>query len=211
VRQWKSLKGRIDEPRYLAVLAALEYQAGHAQVWRDAVNTWFLRTSGIPDLKGRAGLFPGRYEAEAMELAGYMPVEVERFEAASGSKAIACNVQTCTASMRFDGRPGWYDISVRYFDQNDGVARFRLLVNDQVIEEWVADDKLPTSNIDSHSSTRRVVSGVALRPGDTIRVEGTPEGADRAGLDYIEILRGAGLRPATAVSTPPRPEARSTT
>jgi hypothetical protein len=147
-----------------------------------------LRTSGIPDRKGRAGSFPGRYEAEAMELTGYVPVEVERFEVASGSKAVACSARICAASMRFDGQPGWHDISVRYFDQNDGVARFRLIVNDQVIEEWMAGDKLPTRNIDSHSSTRRVVSGVALRPGDTIRVEGTPEGADRAGLDYIEIF-----------------------
>jgi len=39
VRQWKSLRGRIDEPRYLEVLARLEYQAGYAQVWRDAVTT----------------------------------------------------------------------------------------------------------------------------------------------------------------------------
>ena len=39
------------------VLARLEYQAGHAQVWRDAVCNWFLRTSGIPDAQGRVGHF----------------------------------------------------------------------------------------------------------------------------------------------------------
>ena len=27
-----------------------------------------------------------------------------------------------------------------------------------------------------------------LRPGDVIRIEGTPDGAERAPLDYIEVL-----------------------
>ncbi len=187
VRQWKSLKGRIDEPRYLAVLAALEYQAGHAEVWRDAVNTWFFRTSGIRDRSGRVGSFPGRYEAEAMELSGYAPVQVSRFEAASGGKAVACNAEACAATMRFDGRAGWYHVGIRYFDQNGGVARFRLWVNNQPLEEWLADDTLPTRSIDAHSSTRRVVPGVALRPRDIIRIEGMPGGGDSAGLDYLEI------------------------
>src|SRR5260370_42153473 len=43
VEEWKSLKRRIDEERYAAVLARLEYQAGHAIVWRDAICNWFLR------------------------------------------------------------------------------------------------------------------------------------------------------------------------
>jgi alpha-glucuronidase len=189
VRQWKSLAGRIDEPRYLEVLAALEYQAGHAQVWRDAVNTWFLRTSGIPDRKGRAGVFPGRHEAEAMQLDGYTVTDVTPWEAASGSKAIICTAAGgCAASLRHEGAPGWYDVSVRYFDQNNGVSRFRLWVNGQLIEEWAADDRLPTRRIDAHSSTRRLVRGVALRPADLLRIDGMGDGGERAALDYIEIL-----------------------
>jgi hypothetical protein len=56
VQQWKSRVTRIDEQRYRELLARLEYQAGHAEVWRDAVNSWFLRTSGIPNRKGGVGL-----------------------------------------------------------------------------------------------------------------------------------------------------------
>ncbi len=37
VRDWKALAGRVDDERYHAVLAQLEYQAGQAIVWRDAV------------------------------------------------------------------------------------------------------------------------------------------------------------------------------
>ena len=36
VEQWKLVKGHIDDERYAATLSRLEYQAGHAIVWRDA-------------------------------------------------------------------------------------------------------------------------------------------------------------------------------
>ena len=52
-RDWKALAGRVDERRYGEVLAQLEYQAGQAAVWRDAVSQWFLRESGIADAQDR--------------------------------------------------------------------------------------------------------------------------------------------------------------
>jgi len=190
VRQWKSLKGRIDEQRYREVLGRLEYQAGYAQVWRDAVNTWFLRTSGIPDAKGRAGHFPNRREAEGMELEGYQVVDVKPWEAASGSKAIQCGspAQRCAASFEYEGKPGWFDLRVQYFDTDNGVAHFRAFLGTQLVDEWAAADDIPTRRIDAHSSTRRLIAGLALRPGDKLRIEGTPDGGDAAALDYVEIL-----------------------
>jgi alpha-glucuronidase len=53
VAQWESMQGEIDEQRYAEVLKKLNYQAGHATVWRDAVVNWFFNKSGIPDMKGR--------------------------------------------------------------------------------------------------------------------------------------------------------------
>jgi alpha-glucuronidase len=55
VTQWQSLHGQIDDERYNAILDRLEYQAGHAIVWRDTVVNWFFKASGIPDAKGRVG------------------------------------------------------------------------------------------------------------------------------------------------------------
>lgn len=188
VRQWKQLRGRVDDRRFQEVLAQLEYQAGQAQVWRDAVTEWFRRASGIADAKGRVGHYPGRVEAERMSLQGYAVWEITPWEAASGGKAIACPAASCTASTRFNGEPGWYSIRVRYFDQNDGVSRFRLWVGKQLVDEWSADDHVPARRMDGSSSARRVARGIALRPGDEIRIEGTPDGGEAAGLDYIEIL-----------------------
>src|SRR3984957_13774971 len=104
VRQWKSLKQHVDNERYADVLARLEYQAGHAIVWRDAICNYFLRESGIADSKGRAGHFPNRIEAEAMQLQGYVPVDVTPWEDASGSKAIECtHAEGCSAFFSFGG------------------------------------------------------------------------------------------------------------
>jgi len=52
IAQWKSLAGHIDEDRYRDILARLQYQAGEAIVWRDAICDWIYRLSGIPDEKG---------------------------------------------------------------------------------------------------------------------------------------------------------------
>jgi alpha-glucuronidase len=193
VRQWKLLKDDIDDERYARVLAKLEYQAGHATVWRDAVCDWFLRTSGIPDARGRAGHFPGRFEAEAMNLDGYQVLDVTPWETASGGKAVVCPSPrpSCSASLRFTGKPGWYDVSVEYFDQNNGVSHFQLFVNRQLVDLWAADDSLPSTRPDGSSSTRRTITGLALRPGDTVRIEGSPNGDERASLDYMEIQASA--------------------
>jgi alpha-glucuronidase len=58
IAQWKVLAGHIDEERYGDVLARLEYQAGQAIVWRDAICNWIYGLSGIPDDKGRVGSQP---------------------------------------------------------------------------------------------------------------------------------------------------------
>jgi alpha-glucuronidase len=190
VRQWNSLQGHVEEERYAAVLARLEYQAGHAIVWRDAICNWFLRISGIPDAHGRVGHHPDRIEAEDMQLQGYVPFEVTPWETASGGKAIECagQAQHCEAMFRFDRAAGWYELHVEYFDQNNGESKFRLFVGDQEVDEWVANDHLPATKPGGDSSTRRRISGLALRPGDKIRIEGFPDGEEHAPLDYIEIL-----------------------
>ncbi|HUC93715.1 MAG TPA: alpha-glucuronidase family glycosyl hydrolase [Paenibacillus sp.] len=53
VAEWRSLEGFIDDDRFTEVLERLRKQAGHAKEWRDIINTYFLRKSGIPDERGR--------------------------------------------------------------------------------------------------------------------------------------------------------------
>ncbi|MEN3361598.1 MAG: alpha-glucuronidase [Mycobacteriales bacterium] len=50
---WRGLAGRIDEVAFQNVLERLERQLDSAREWRDQVNTYFWRKSGIPDAHGR--------------------------------------------------------------------------------------------------------------------------------------------------------------
>jgi alpha-glucuronidase len=184
---WRGLRGRVDEQRYQAVLARLEYQAGHAIVWRDAICSWFLRESGIPDKKGRAGHFPDRTEAEAMKLDGYKAEDVKPWEDASGGKAVACEAKKCTASFRYSGDPGWHTIDVQYFDGITGAARFELFINDQLVKSWVADQELVSKIPNGDTSTRQRITGVMLRASDEIRIVGMPDSGDNAWLDYVAV------------------------
>jgi alpha-glucuronidase len=189
VSQWKSLYSRVDNDRFHDVLAQLSYQSGHAIVWRDAINDWFDRISGIPDEHGRVGNHPYRVEAESMELEGYIPIDVTPWEGASGGKAVVCAQvpQPCTAKYRFRGAKGTYDLDVEYFDQNNGVSKYRVFVGNQMIDEWLADSPLSAKAPNGDSSTRRHITGLALRPGDVLRIEGFTDGAEAAPIDYVEI------------------------
>jgi len=189
VKLWQSLQGLIDSDRYAATLAGLEYQSGHAIVWRDAICEYFLRLSGIADAKGRAGHHANRIDAESMQLTSYTAVAVTPWENASGGKAIECASphQTCSAAIVFKGPSGVYELDVRYFDQNNGESKFRAFINDKLIDEWIANLHLPATKIGGDSSTRRRIPNITIPHGAEIRIEGTPDRDERAALDYLEI------------------------
>jgi alpha-glucuronidase len=187
-RDWKSLRALVDERRFQEISSQLEYQAGQAQVWRDAVNNWFHRTSGIADARGRVGSHPGRVEAEAMRLESYKVVEPVRWEGASGGKAVGCESGTCAATFAYSGAPGWFTLRIQYFDQNNGASRYRVSINGQHIDQWTAAYWVPSARVDSSTSTRRTIAGVALRPGDSIRIEADADAGEAGAIDYVEII-----------------------
>jgi alpha-glucuronidase len=195
-KEWATLKGKVAPQLYEDERARLEYQAGHAIVWRDAIVQYFFKESGIPDTLGRAGHYPGRLEAEDARLSGYKIIDVTPWEDASGGKAVACDSNSaqkgCAAEWTYTGHAGRFDIAVRYFDLLGGVAHFTLGINGTEIVSWAADATLPSRRPNGDNSTRFTLRGpdgrgIELKPGDTLRVEGAPGGSDPAALDYIEI------------------------
>jgi len=201
VPQWESLKGKIDAERYEKTLALFEFQAGHAIVWRDAINNWFRRISGIDDAQGRVGHDPNRIEAEAMKTGGYKMVDVTPWETGSGGRAVECREEKgCTLATTLDKPAGTYDVAVQYFDIWGGVSTYTLSVNGAAVATWKADDKLPPAQADPHldgqTSTRRTIRHVALKPGDVLELRGVPDlriglfhGAQTAGLSGAQGLR----------------------
>ena len=187
LRDWDALKERVDDERFAEVRAQLDYQSGQAVVWRDAVSRWFARASGIADEHNRVNNYPGRLEAESATLAGYIVKTVTPWETSSGDGAVECPTTSCTATFRYSGSDGPHDIVVQYFDVNTGSARYRVRVGDRTVGEWTASDRIPTRRLDGSSSSRHAFRGVTLVDGDQIVVEGIPDAAETAALDYIEI------------------------
>ncbi len=187
VRSWKALRGHVDEPRYQQILAKLEYQAGHAIVWRDAINDWFFTWSGIPDAHGRVGNHPGRVEAESLTLQGYA-IQKSDVIGVSNHELVTCaGSSACVAEFQFGGAAGTYNIAVEYFDQNNGVSHFRLRINGKPVADWAADLKLPSPKPDADTAARRTTYNVRLSSGDKLEIEGHPDGAEPAPLDYVEV------------------------
>ncbi|HMP04805.1 MAG TPA: alpha-glucuronidase family glycosyl hydrolase [Lacipirellulaceae bacterium] len=192
VDAWNSLVADIDEQRHREVLERLEFQAGHAVVWRDAICRWFRNKSGIDDQHQRVDNYPHRHEAEELNLTGYEPFDVTPWEAASNSRGVHLppGVDEGVVTSTFPGPDGWYDMHVQYFDEEDGVSTFRVYLAQQLLDEWHADDHVPTPSDrpDAHTSSRRTIRGLPLRAGDAIRIVGVADGGERAALDYVEIL-----------------------
>lgn len=196
VDEWASLKGKVDPKFFDDVSARLQYQAGYAIVWRDAIVQYFLKQSGVPDATGRAGKFPGRLEAEDAQLTGYQPVDVKPWEDASRGKAVSCDQATnpngCSAQWTYKGAPGRFSVATEYFDLQGGVAKFTLEVNGKPVASWSADGTFPSRRLHGDNSTRYKARNVQLKPGDILRVTGVPDGPDAASLDYIEVAPPAG-------------------
>jgi alpha-glucuronidase len=53
LKKWKTLKGKLDENIYSPVLGRMEKQLLNAREWRDVINTYFWRKTGIGDARGR--------------------------------------------------------------------------------------------------------------------------------------------------------------
>jgi alpha-glucuronidase len=189
---WETLRGRVDDERFMETLKLFQYQAGHAIVWRDAVSQWFFRISGIPDAQDRVGNYPNRIEAESMTSSGYISTDVNPWETASGGKAVVCkDLPICTLTTTLNKPAGTYDIAIQYFDLRSGTSKFDLLLNDKPIAHWSANGTLPPAakdaHLDGHTSARFVEHAVSLTPGDTLSLRGTPNGDEPAPVDYIEI------------------------
>jgi alpha-glucuronidase len=179
-RRWMELKGKVDAERYEQVLALFRFQAGHAALWRDAVNDWFAHTSGIADAQGRVGHHSGRIEAEAMQAEGYQMREIVPWETASGGRAMECRVAAgCTLATTLAQPQGVYALTVAYYDVWRGASQFELELNGRAIAAWKADAQLPPAQFDplpdGQTATRFTVHGVALKPGDRLVLRGTPD------------------------------------
>lgn len=194
VKQWESLKGKVDDERFEHVLFRQTYQAGHALVWRDFINQFYYNLSEIPDEAKRVGNHPYRVEAEKMSLNGYKTFTVSPSPAASRYTAIvtSSNSTTGTAAWNITFSSGTYDLAINYYDMIGGRSKYEVSIGNSTLK-WVGDleDKLghaPSIHLDGHSATRITFRDVKVNKGDTLKIVGRPDGIEPAPIDYVSFL-----------------------
>ncbi|MEK3722849.1 carboxypeptidase regulatory-like domain-containing protein [Paenibacillus sp. FSL H8-0034] len=169
--------------------------ANKADVPLRFVNSYYNNVSFLPSGTAYSGspLTPYPYpdpslvtsvEAEDMELVNYT---VEDQPVASGGKVIKVT-GTGTADKLFDKNTGIYDVIVHYFDENDGNAAYKLLVNGSQVDAWIANQDLGSGSVSDISRTTRLISGIHLKPWDEVRIEGASQGSEAARIDKIEFI-----------------------
>jgi alpha-glucuronidase len=198
VSTWESLRGKIDEQRFEEVAFRLKFQAGHAIVWRDAINGFYRNLSGIKDEEGRVWNHPWRVEAESMTLDGYELYTVSPSETASNATAImtSSNSTAGTASAVLTFPNGTYTLAVNFFDLYGGASEYKVYMNDEIVGEWPADwidegMKLgheQSRYLDGHTATRITLGAINIAEGDVLKIVGNPDGIEPAPLDYVVFL-----------------------
>ena len=140
---------------------------------------------------------PIRLEGEAADT--IVNYRTENISAASGGQALSFargdRNEMGSATFGFNEAPGAYNIIVGTFDENDGLARFTVELNDfetdttTEIATLELDDNLGSGGANASTAISPPVAfGVTLTPGDNLTVTGLENGNEHARLDYLELV-----------------------
>ncbi|KAI1815132.1 glycoside hydrolase family 67 protein [Poronia punctata] len=194
--RWQTLAPYMDKQRFEEMLFRLEYQAGHAIVWRDNIAQFYHNVTGIQDSETRVLNHPWRIEAEDMDkLHNYKITAVNPFQAASNFHVVQTTDNSTAAYVetKIPYPTGLYDVAVAYYDLYEGEAHYEAFINGESLGSWKGDLEhrlgyTLTRGIDAHSATRVTFKGVRIEKGDILRIETVPHGRETAPLDYVAFL-----------------------
>jgi uncharacterized protein YggE len=95
----------------------------------------------------------------------------------------------------FKGEAGIHNISIDYFDENDGVSRTALIVDGVEIGQWVWDQNLGSPFANASTRTTMTFEGVVLREGSVIEIIGWADAAEPLRIDALRTDRTGDLPP----------------
>jgi hypothetical protein len=130
---------------------------------------------------------PIRIEAEDMALNGY---GVESASVASKGKLISLigRGNTGTASTKFAGPAGTYNVVVGCYDENDGVSQLSVKADGKQIDFWNLDRDLGSDYISTGNLVKRKIANVSLKQGSKIEIQGKRGGGEWARVDFIDFI-----------------------
>ena len=84
-----------------------------------------------------------------------------------------------------------YDITVTYFDEYDGISSMAVFLNNQWLDQWLADENPAcrdcASPNESTLRSRVVATGIEISPGDVIRLESAVNQYQYGRFDKIDF------------------------
>ncbi|NDW01721.1 right-handed parallel beta-helix repeat-containing protein [Salipiger sp. PrR002] len=126
------------------------------------------------------------YEAEDLDLSDGFAVK--KIGPASGNAVIQNETDEAqTASFDFDGDAGVYDLTVNYFDENDGVSTLSVLVNGKEVASWDWDAELGSANASTSTQTAKLIEGLELQAGDTVTLQGINDAREPLRIDSLSL------------------------
>lgn len=131
-----------------------------------------------------------RIEAEEMSLENY---RIETVDAASNQLVASFlsgnDNESGSASTKFSGPSGSYDVLLGYFDEQEGTAQLDPLLNGQSLGQIKLDQQLGSNLATSQTQVRRTIAeNVSIKTGDTFEVFGVEFAGEPARLDYVEFV-----------------------
>ncbi len=86
---------------------------------------------------------------------------------------------------------GTYDLSVSYFDENDGVATLQVLVNDEVVDQILLNEATSSGFAIEDNRREYVFEDLEIASTDTVAIHGiadiNDQGSEWARVDYISF------------------------
>jgi len=147
---------------------------------------------------------PIRYEAEQLTLVGYRAQTVAG-SGASGGRQISLKGTgqlSGKASGVFQGPEGLYNVTVGYFDEQDGVSRATFTLAGQS-KTFKFNRNLPGDAPSPETATTRVIqSAIPLKAGDRFQLQGIKNRGEFAQFDYIEFKPLAASQPSSESVAP---------
>ncbi|MBU2958958.1 SdrD B-like domain-containing protein [Paracoccus sp. 1_MG-2023] len=117
------------------------------------------------------------YEAEKMSLSCY---RVGSASSASDGKYIALSGYSGSASQKFDGVSGEYDMTLRFWDSAKGDGFIKVMVNGKVVDTI-------RLNAESSKWVEITLDDLQLNKGDVITLKGYGNGCEYAIIDNIKL------------------------
>lgn len=126
----------------------------------------------------------GIMEAEDMLLTNY---STEVIPGASNEKGVVCSGDSGSLSYVYTGKSGSYDITIHYWDENDGECSYKIFIADSLIDAWSASADYGSAGANAQTLSVHVIKDVQIEPAEEILIMGLINGNEQARIDYVEI------------------------